>query len=162
MRHKAIFLISFISVLFACNKIDIEPEPDPLSFLTENSIKLDELIGEWVWVSSVGGFTGSIVLTPESEGYSQNILFTTTRVYIELINGKIVNTNYFKIEKPTIWKPEMPIYKLTFFDNITDSVKVRIYKENDTDYLYMYDLSGCRDCIGTNIFPKINLNSTEY
>jgi hypothetical protein len=161
MRCKAIFLISFISVLLACNKVGIEPEPDPLSFLTENSMKLDELIGEWVWVSSVGGFTGSIVLTPESEGYSQNILFTSTRVYIELIDGKIVNTNYFKIEKPTIWKPETPIYKLTFFDNSKDSVNVRIYKENETDYLYMYDLSGCRDCIGTNVFQKINLGSTE-
>lgn len=162
MRFKAIFVMSFIAVLLACNKVGIEPEPDPLSFLTEDSLQLDELIGEWVWVSSVGGFTGSIVLTPESEGYSQIILFTSTRVYIELIDGKIVNTNYFKVEMPTIWKSEMPIYKLTFFDNSNDSVNVRIYNEDGIDFLYMYDLSGCRDCIGTNVFQKIKLVSTEY
>jgi hypothetical protein len=53
------------------------------------------IAGRWVWVESVGGFTGHDVMTPAKTGVTKSITFVSAAKCILTENGKIVQqANY--------------------------------------------------------------------
>lgn len=67
------------------------------------------IAGKWVWVESVGGFSGHDVITPAKTGVTKSITFVSAAKCILTENGKIVQqANY------TLSKYDDPAYAWTY------------------------------------------------
>lgn len=67
-----IYSLAAILVLFIFDSCKKEDSPKPQSLIS----------GKWQWQQSVGGFSGSAVLTPATEGYTRHFNFGKDSVSI--------------------------------------------------------------------------------
>lgn len=62
MKKSILLVFSFV-LLFSCQEVDL-PTPE-----SEN------IIGEWEWLESVGGISGTGQITPSSQGETRQLEF---------------------------------------------------------------------------------------
>jgi len=87
MRLKMLTLI-FLGILifsFSCGKEKTLTQPEETL-----------LYGRWNWVESVGGFAG-LRLTPETEGYSQTLVFEYPNRFKLFRNNQLKSSGQYKI-----------------------------------------------------------------
>jgi hypothetical protein len=84
------------SIMVGCE--NEKTQSDPSEFLSKNSVVVPNLFGEWSWISTVNSGWGSSAITPETEGYSRSIIFTSKQNYIEITNNHISLETYFRID----------------------------------------------------------------
>jgi hypothetical protein len=93
MRHIRIVLPIFFIVTFLSCKKD-----------NENDLqKLNTVVGEWTWINSCGGFTGTDMQTPTSSNSTKRIIFKDNSEFIMLENGDTIHkTTYFTSREKSI------------------------------------------------------------
>lgn len=93
LRSPLVLLtLCFSLLLWSCKKEDA-PE---ISFPDSES---KQLIGTWNWIGTYGGFTGSDVIDPSTEGYSQQIEFTNNGYVYEYQNGRKLSPSAYSLVK---------------------------------------------------------------
>nr|BCX01112.1 MAG: hypothetical protein KatS3mg041_1158 [Bacteroidota bacterium] len=98
------------------------------------------LEGSWEWVQSTGGIAG-LHLTPQSEGYVQQLVFRTNGELEIWRSGKRLSLLRYRIEhKPTMLSPE-PADVLVYDEPFRPEQLIR-WGRGDT--LYLIDV--CFDC----------------
>lgn len=84
---KIILVIFALLSIFSCRGDDNE----------DNAF----LLGDWNWVSTVGGISGQINDTPTSTGKTVVITFTADNKYVIITNGTTTNSGTYNIYKDT-------------------------------------------------------------
>jgi hypothetical protein len=72
-----------------------------------------EIFGEWQWVSSVGGLTGKIVLTPASTGRARTYRFNRDSTFVECFDNRCEKPVKFKLRTETSFFDGKPHLILT-------------------------------------------------
>lgn len=102
----------------------------------------NELTGSWDWISSQGGFAGW-KLTPESESYSQKLIFHEDQTYTIKRDGKLHEQGTYEISiieydeehRPAIQYDSKEFYHAVIIE-LTDTLRLR---ENCADcYSHLY------------------------
>ena len=57
-----------------------------------------EFTGSWLWFQSYGGF-GGITMTPETDGFEEQLIFFGGRFYIIMRDKKIVQKGEYTVTK---------------------------------------------------------------
>jgi len=146
MRYLYFLLLIFSMTIISCDKEDQELE----EFLLKENLILDNLLDEWEWELSNGGFSGSVTLTPDTEGYNKTISFDTDRLYREYINSELSFETYFRIDTVVSKMHDYELYTIHFFNDkakqnfVFDSI-------NHKSSVVLYE-NDCRDCIGTHVY----------
>lgn len=83
------------------------------------------IIGKWQWIETMSPWTG-IKYTPQTEGYTESIEFTSIGIVKQYKNGVLVNTSNYKIEPGP---PETDYYVMTEYFGDTS---FHIYIMGDT------------------------------
>lgn len=83
MNRYILFLLA-LAIICSCEK---EKQDDSSS----------NLIGEWVWVSTCGGFTGQCS-TPETTNLTVKIVYSTDSMYYEYQNKTLISSLPFHIK----------------------------------------------------------------
>ena len=96
----------------------------------------DDLNGKWEWVHSYGGFAGQ-TLTPETEGYRQQLIFYGGRYYILARDGETIRKGLYNYTKPEIAGQKRPAIEFE-----SDNWETFYEISNDTLFLS----PNCRDC----------------
>lgn len=149
MKYIYLFLFTASLTIISCDKEDGNVELE--EFLLEGNIQVTQLIGDWNWVNSHGGWSYTI-LTPETEGYNKVVTFGPDRKYKESENSEVLLETYYRIEYIDYSDiHETEYYKIHYFDG-KDEQNFFIKQDGDTTSLTLYD--PCRDCIGTHVYSK--------
>lgn len=96
----------------------------------------DELNGTWEWIHTYGGIAGQ-TLTPESEGYQQQLIFYGGRSYLLARGGKTIRKGSYNLTDAKMGGQMRPAIEFesdhweTFYEIL-----------NDTLFLS----PNCRDC----------------
>jgi len=152
VKHPFILII-IICLISSCEEEN--PQPDSTEFLSQKSVTVTILNGEWIWLNTHGGITGSSMITPATEGYFRSLVFTSQQNYIEITDNHVTLQTYYKIDSTKQDHYGTPIFKITYFDKSKISQNMLTQQENDTTYLYLYDNTNCRDCLSTSVYRKI-------
>lgn len=113
MKNLQIVLFILFPLIYGC------------SLQTETSL---DLSGEWIWVQTYGGFAG-ITMTPESEGYSQKLIFKSTSSYSIVREGEVIRQGKYRFNtieiggssrdvivfEPNSWETFITLSKDTLF-----------------------------------------------
>lgn len=70
-----------------------------LSCRNDDELDIEPLVGDWDWVSTVGGINGQINDTPSSTGNTIKLSFTTDSKYTITTNGKTTDEGTFRLYK---------------------------------------------------------------
>jgi hypothetical protein len=107
--------------------------------------KPNTLIGEWSWIVSYGGFTGSEVQTPASTNKSRKISFKLNGSFIMIENSDTVqNTTYFT-------RSEESILNHNIYNFVTVNYKYQITGTDSVIILPMrYMVLGMQDSLLIN------------
>jgi hypothetical protein len=154
MKRIIILLACVTTFVSSCEKENIDIT-DPSDFLSEESVKVNDLIGEWTWINTHGGISGSSQITPDSEGYIKSIIFSNQKNYFEILDNKLSIQTYYNIDSTSLDHYGTPIYTINYFENSPESQDMLIQQENDTLYLYLYERDDCRDCLSTSVFKRV-------
>lgn len=109
LNHIFIATILLTSLAFTSCEKTIEPP--------NNECKA--IIGDWQWNYSTAGF-GHPIKTPQTEGYSQSIIFDNNGKHYLIINEEVRMTNQFIFKKaPSIYETgnDYLIYYQNFKNN---------------------------------------------
>ncbi len=120
MKVRTVFIIVFL--LTGCSLLS-----------TEES---NRLTGSWDWLYSQGGF-GGWTLTPESEGYSQQLTFFGNRFYVKTRNDTLFKQGTYSLSK--IEFDGKKRRAITFESKVNQAV---VLQQNDTLRLF----ENCADC----------------
>ena len=124
MRLLSCYALLILVLLLSCEE---DTRPPATAF-----------VGEWEWVISVGGFSGSWMLTPSSEGYNR-YLSVNEYVVERYVDDAAVGVNPYEIDANLIGADDAP-------DTLLISVP-DLYWSNASiiaDTLRIRD--GCNDC----------------
>jgi hypothetical protein len=148
-KHILIILAisSVISLFESCGK---QEELAIQKFLDQNYIQLDSLIGEWTWIKSYSGGWVKVSLTPDTEGYSNKIVFKSDGKFLEYINDELDFQTFYRID--TVFeRSEEKFYTISYYQDKSQQ-DFAIDPQADTIWLYIYDR--CRGCIGPHSYIK--------
>jgi len=138
-------VLSLSIILSSCKKDDTALE----EFLKKEHLNVAQLIADWKWENSSGGWGGSF-LTPETEGYNKTITFDNDRNYIEYIDSELSLKTAYRIEHIAFSEIQgADQYRIYYFDSKSYQ-SFLIKQDTDTHNLIFYD--GCKDCIGTHVY----------
>jgi hypothetical protein len=154
MKRKLFFIV-FITVLITSCEKENDDILDPSEFLLEESVNVIDLIGEWTWINTHGGYTGQSRITPETEGYFKTIVFTSQQNYLEILDNKLTIQSYYSIDSTDLDHYGTPIFNIRYLESSIESQDMLIQQSNDTLYLYLYENNDCRDCLGTSVYRRI-------
>jgi hypothetical protein len=129
-------------------------QSDPSEFLSKNSVIVPNLFGEWSWISTINSGWGSSSITPETEGYTKSIIFTSKQNYIEITNNHVSLETYFRIDSTDQNTNGKRIYTVTYFNSKMIPQSLIIDQVQDTICIYLSDNSSCFDCTKTSIYRK--------
>lgn len=104
-------------LLLACNA-----SPTDKALGSSNDLAATSIVGTWLWVGSVGGFTGKAVVSPDSADVT--LEFTADGTYIKRENGRIVDsTAYTIVNEKTIFSTSN--LNVVHFSTLSRSVVIR-------------------------------------
>ena len=94
-----------------------------------------------------------IFKTPQTEGYSKTILFNTDQRYQEYIDEELNVDSYFRIDSTETEVYGDNLFLIDFYKQ-EENKEFLIQEENDTAFLYLYDVNNCKDCVSTHVYFK--------
>ncbi len=155
MKYIFLLFLAASFIIIGCdeegnNKKEINEEFE--EFKSLENLPVNEIIGEWKWENSGGGYGGDVFLTPETQGYNRTIIFDSNWKYKEFINSEIVLETYYRVDTTESVMSEYRSYKIYFFEG-KDEQDFYIEQNGDTTILVLYD-AGCSDCISTHEYSK--------
>lgn len=119
MKYASLLFLVFLWSVISCKKEEIsevEVNAELEEFLLfKDHISLNDLIGEWEWDKSNVGFSGPVIITPESEGYRSTITFENDRIFREQIDSELSFETYFRIDSSD--DPIYAPYTIYLFNN---------------------------------------------
>jgi len=123
MKNYMFVLVSLL--FFSCQEVDL-PTPE-----SEN------IIGEWEWIESSGGFSGTFIKASDVD-YSKQLVFKENGKYRKCTNDKKDSRGDFEITDPTSGRYTLTLAKEESFGTFD----LRFHGQ-DTISLYP---KGCSDC----------------
>lgn len=84
MKRIIIAIFAFLAI-FSCRNDD--------------SLDIEPLVGDWNWVSTIGGINGQIYDTPASTGNTIKLNFTSDSKYTITTNGSVTEQGTFSLYK---------------------------------------------------------------
>lgn len=84
MKRIIIAIFAFLAI-FSCRNDD--------------SLDIEPLVGDWNWVSTIGGINGQIYDTPASTGNTIKLSFTSDSKYTITTNGSVTEQGTFSLYK---------------------------------------------------------------
>lgn len=91
MQHKIKKMKRIIIAIFAFLAI--------FSCRNDDSLDIEPLVGDWNWVSTIGGINGQIYDTPASTGNTIKLSFTSDSKYTITTNGSVTEQGTFSLYK---------------------------------------------------------------
>jgi hypothetical protein len=152
MKKQFLILLLASSFCITCEKDDQDQAIK--DFLSQESVKIDAIAGEWIWLNTHGGYSGFSKIDPRSEGYIKSIVFSSQQNYFEIIDNHLRFQTYYVIDSTGLNNYGTPVFKIRYFENSKKSQNMILREVNDTAYLYLYDNPDCRDCVSTSVYRK--------
>jgi hypothetical protein len=110
-KHIEQLVISIICLSFLmCAGLDKRPAEPDLSH---------QILGEWEWVESFGGFAGEH-RTPESVGYTKTYVFRPDHTFLQYRDDTLFSTRKYKITEKVVWKKDRA--KVLEIEGMTDQI----------------------------------------
>ena len=92
------------------------------------SLEFSQLYYTWEWVRSNGGI-GGVVMTPDSEGYTQSVKFEENGTYTRYRNDTIVSSGTYTITRAQSLLDQQE-YDMVTFDDGSPSQAITMLSDN--------------------------------
>ncbi len=93
------------------------------------SSSLSQICHNWEWIQSAGGI-GGVVQTPQSEGYTQSIVFDEEGIYTKYQDNTVVRSGTYNIIRAVSELDDIE-YDMVVFDDGSQPQAVTLLNDNE-------------------------------